>query len=156
MQNTDDEETKEYKRNPGQETKDRLTAQEIYLRQFQAWAEKEFTRIGQDVRLQIELQREEQSGVLKLVSSDLRDIRDRVIRLETKDELSGGALTPMPMKALKNNTGPMNKSLGHFLGDIIATSLKTVGVAAVAALILFAFQKLIPDNNSTQDKKVGQ
>jgi hypothetical protein len=61
----------------------------------------------------------------------LREIQDAIVRLETLQEQKSGTDTHESRK------NPLNRSVGSLLGEVFVTSIKTLGVAAVSALILW-------------------
>ena len=114
----------------------RINAMEMYMREMKRWLGQRFNDMESNRRGD---------------SATMNEIRERVVRVETRMELQDGALTPGPMHAIKQptNTNPMNRSVGSFMGDIFMTAIKMVAVGAVAALVVLGFQKSQEKSSTT-------
>lgn len=108
-------------------TQVRFNAMEMYMREMKRWLAQKFT--------DMEDRRREDAATMN-------EIRDRVVRVETRMELHDGALTPGPMPIVKQPlTNPLNKSVGSFMGDIVMSATKLLAVGVITALAVLGFQK---------------
>lgn len=122
-----DESTDHIRSSAEEATQVRFNAMEMYMREMKRWLGQKFT--------EMEDRRKEDAETMN-------EIRERIVRVETRMELHDGALTPGPMPTVRQPlTNPLNRSVGSFMGDIVMSAIKLLAMGVITGLAVLGFQK---------------
>jgi hypothetical protein len=101
-----------------------ITSQELQMIELKRWIENGFASL------------KDEQDEYKVT---LKDIHDRVIRIEVKQEMEEANKALVKNIKTEGHNNPLNKSMGNFLGDVVVTALKTAAVAIASALLLIGY-----------------